>query len=227
MEFAPNPDRAANRRSQPAYHYPEAARYLHISLSTLRSWFSGQAGFAPVIELSDPLVKALSFDNLVEAHVLAAIRRKHRIPLQRVRRALDFTKDHFGVDRPLIHQQFATNGVDLFVEGLGETVNASQGGQLAMQMRARLDRVDRDNHGFPIKLFPFTRTSEEPTDARIIVIDPQLAFGRPAIVHKGIPTDVIAQRYGAGESACDIAEDYGVDLSAIDEALRCELRLAA
>jgi len=218
---------AAARRAQPAYPFHEAARYLLMSDSTLRSWFTGQKGFAPVIALSDPKVHALSFDNLVEAHVLAAIRRKHGLALQRVRKALNYTKSRLGVDRPLIHQQFETNGIDLFVEQLGETVNASQGGQLAMRLRARLERIDRDDHGMPIKLFPFTRSSEAANDARLIVIDPEIAYGRPTISGRGVPTDVIADRYLAGEPIETLAQDYGAASSAIEEALRCELRRAA
>lgn len=218
---------AARRRALPAYTYGEAARLLQMSHSTLRSWFAGQKGFQPVIALSDPGIPALSFDNLVEAHVLAAIRRKHGLALQRVRRALEYTIQSMRVDRPLINQQFETNGVDLFVEQLDGTVNASQGGQLAMDLRARLDRIERDDHGMPIKLFPFVRSSDEPDDTRLIVIDPELAFGRPAIARLGVATDVIADRVKAGESIASVADDFGARPEEIEEALRCELRRAA
>jgi uncharacterized protein (DUF433 family) len=198
-----------------------------MSDSTLRAWFTGQRHFEPVITFSDPSVHALSFDNLVEAHVLAAIRRQHGLPLQRVRPALEYTRRELGVDRPLIHQQFETNGLDLFIHHLGDTVNASQNGQLAMRFRTRLTRIERDNHGMPIKLFPFTRPSEALNDAKLIVIDPEVAFGRPAIAGRGIATDVIADRYSAGEPIDSIAEDYGADPAQIEEAIRCELRRAA
>ncbi|MBV8210200.1 MAG: DUF433 domain-containing protein [Burkholderiaceae bacterium] len=217
---------AAARRARPAYPFQEAARYLFLPLSTLRSWFLGQEGFEPVIEFSDRRDRLLSFDNLVEAHVLAAMRRKHSVSLQHVRRALNYTKRKLGVDRPLIRQEFVTNGIDLFVEKLDETLNVSQDGQLAMQFRARLERIDRDKHGLPIKLFPYTR-SKEPQDVRLIVIDPEIAFGRPAIVGRGISTQVIGERFDAGEPIDSIAQDYGADRASIEEAIRCELRRVA
>ena len=45
--------------------------------------------FVPLIALGADS-RLLSFDNLVEAHVLNAIRRKHGISMQRVRRALEY-----------------------------------------------------------------------------------------------------------------------------------------
>ena len=44
----------------------------------------------PLIELQSPEAKELSFTNLVEAHVLRAIRVEHRIPTDRIRTALDY-----------------------------------------------------------------------------------------------------------------------------------------
>jgi uncharacterized protein (DUF433 family) len=59
------------------------------------------------------------------------------------------------------------------------------------------------------------------------VIDPRIAFGRPVLVGTGIPTAVVAERYKAGESVDDLAGDYGRDRLEIEEALRCELDVAA
>jgi uncharacterized protein (DUF433 family) len=42
-----------------------------------------------------------------------------------------------------------------------------------------------------------------------------------------IPTSIIAERYKAGDSLQDLAEDYDCDLSQIEEAIRCEIPLAA
>jgi len=81
--------------------------------------------------------------------------------------------------------------------------------------------------GSPNELFPFTRSSEAANDARLIVIDPEIVYGRPAISGRGVPTDVTADRYLAGEPIKTLAEDCGADPSAIEEALHCELRRAA
>ncbi|MGC2030120.1 MAG: hypothetical protein WA642_08880 [Steroidobacteraceae bacterium] len=84
--------------STPAYPFIEAAHYLNIPLSTLRVWCLGQGyradgktrRFLPIIRLDANERRALSFLNLVEAHVLAAIRRKYHVPLPKVRQALAY-----------------------------------------------------------------------------------------------------------------------------------------
>ncbi|HEY6966725.1 MAG TPA: hypothetical protein VI229_04580, partial [Burkholderiales bacterium] len=93
-----------DRREIPAYAYSEAAHYLDLPPSTLRAWFAGQRGFRPVIRAADAQRSILSFSNLVEAYVLAAIRRKHHIGLPTIRRGLRFLTEKLGSKRPLLEQ---------------------------------------------------------------------------------------------------------------------------
>jgi hypothetical protein len=57
--------------------------------------------FQPLIKLDANDRRALSFLNFVEAHVLAAIRRQHHIPLSKVRPAMAFVSKKLGTNRPL------------------------------------------------------------------------------------------------------------------------------
>ncbi|HZD20099.1 MAG TPA: hypothetical protein VE325_05455, partial [Burkholderiales bacterium] len=152
--------KALDAREIPAYTVGEAAHYLGVPKSTMRAWFAGQGAFRAVIKPADNRSLALSFSNLVEAYVLTAIRRKHNVPLPTIRRGLDFLVRKLDAKRPLIEQQFATNGVDLFVDHLGTVINISKDGQVEMAelIRAYLERIDRDAKGLPIKLYPFMRT---------------------------------------------------------------------
>jgi uncharacterized protein (DUF433 family) len=59
------------------------------------------------------------------------------------------------------------------------------------------------------------------------VIDPFISFGRPIVASTDIVTAIIAERYKAGESMDDLAEDYGCERSEVEKAVRCELELAA
>jgi len=223
-------------RDQPAYGIAEAAHYLGIPKATLRSWVLGRRYptetekryFKPIIELPENEHRLLSFVNLVEVHVLDALRRAHGVPLSHVRKAVDYLKNQLGSKHPLAQQKFATDGVDLFVELFGRLVNITWAGQLEIKelIETYLQRVERDPIGIPIRLYPFTRDRnlEEP---RTIVIDPYVAFGRPVVTGTGIATNVIAQRYKAGESIEELAEDYGRSRSEIEEAIRCELWLDA
>lgn len=211
----------------PNYGIAESAAYLRLSPSTLRAWLLGQAGFQSVIRIADTHTKALSFVNLVEAHVLAGMRRHHGVPLKNVRTAIQYVSQELKIDRPLANQQFETNGLDLFFDHLGQTVNASKGGQQAMAalLKGYLRRIDRDPSGVPIKLYPMTRGNEPDKQPKSVVIDPRVSFGRPVLVGTGIPTAVLAARFKAGESMDDLAEDYGAEKAALEEAIRIEFDL--
>jgi uncharacterized protein (DUF433 family) len=164
----------------------------------------------------------------VEAHVLAAIRRRHGVKLPKVRKALDYVRRQFRVEHPLINQAFQTDGLDLFVERYGELINASREGQRAMKeiIGVYLKRIEWDADGLPIKLFPFTRDTQAeaaPASApRVVVMNPTISFGRPVIAGTGIPVSSIYERYKAGDSVSDLAQDFRLEISAIEEAIRCE-----
>ena len=223
-------------RLLPAYSVAEAAHYLRMPEETLRSWIMGRlyptAGQVkrsrPLIHLDDPKRQHLSFINLVEAHVLAAIRRRHGVKLPKVRNALDYVRHQFQIERPLIDQAFQTDGLDLFVERYGELINASREGQQAMKeiIGVYLKRIERDAKGLPIKLYPFTRDTQAEaapaSDPRFVVMNPAVSFGRPVIAGTGIPVSSIYERYKAGDSTADLAKDFRLETSAIEEAIRCE-----
>jgi len=222
-------------RELPAYGVAEAAHYLLVPRATLRSWVAGMSYgsdgerrfFKPVIQPAAKLPVALSFINLIEAHVLAAIRRRHRVDMPAVRRTIDFLKKEFGSPHPLADHKFETDGVNLFISHYGDFISVSQGGQLAVRdlLKAHLRRIDRDDKGFPLRLYPFTRV-DETEQPKNIVIDPFISFGKAVITGTGISTNIVAERFKAGESADELASDYCCAREKIEEAIRCELSLA-
>lgn len=219
-------------RELPTYTLAEAAHYLRIPRSTLRAWVAGRPSGArtgsyragALIHPPDPRRGLLSFVNLAEAYILDAIRRYHRVPLQRIRPALHYLAERFGCRHPLVDQRFETDGADLFIQHCGQLLNVSQSGQMAMRniVEAYLRRIEWDAAGVVARLYPFTR-KRAPDEPRVVVIDPRIAFGRPALAGSGIPTAVIAERYKAGESIDQLADDYGRERLDIEEAIRCEL----
>ncbi len=229
-------DIGSDLRLSPAYSVAEAAHYLHMPEETLRSWVAGRLypvggqrkRSRPLIHLDDPKRQYLSFVNLVEAHVLAAIRRRYGVKLPKVRNALNYLQRQFRIERPLVDQTFQTDGLDLFVERYGSLINTSREGQGAMKeiMGAYLARIERDGAGLPIKLYPFTRDTEAETlrssSPRVIVMNPAVSFGRPVIAGTGIPVSSVYERYKAGDSVAELAKDYQLEVSAIEEAIRCQ-----
>jgi uncharacterized protein (DUF433 family) len=220
-------------REQPAYGIAEAAGYLRLPTSTLRAWLLGQAYehngvrklFKPVIEIADARGRQLSFINLVEAFVLAGIRRQHEIPLPKVRKAVDYLRRTFKTERPLADEQFQTDGVDLFVEKMGAVIGVTQEGQIQLRelIRERLQRVRRDPRGVPEKIVLFPARSKGQGD---VVIDPRLSFGRPVLDGVGVRTAVVAERFEAGDDIDVLAREYSAPPEAIQNAIRCERRAA-
>lgn len=223
-------------RELPAYGIVEAAHYLRLPAATLRAWSIGRPYLRsdgpqysdPVLTLPQPSRPILSFINLVEAHVLAAIRRRYQIPFPKVRNAVLFLRRRLQTRHPLADHEFTTDGISLFIQHLGSFINVTQEGQLAIRqlLELYLHRIERDPRGIPVRLFPFTREPEA-DEPRAIVIDPHLSFGRPVLAGTGIATVIIAERYKAGETINDLASDYGRITSDIEEAIRCELELPA
>jgi uncharacterized protein (DUF433 family) len=225
-------------RRTPAYPFNEAAHYLNMPITTLRAWCLGQnyyphgdkpRRFAPVIHLDGGPREGLSFLNLVEAHVLAAIRREHEVPLPKVRQAVSYLGEQLKVERPLADVTFETDGVHLFVRRLNQLLNVTLGGQVTSEelMRAHLKRIERDTAGLPIKLFPFTRAEARLDSPMPVEMDPRISFGRPVVRGRAVPTQVLAERFKAGDSIAFLAEDLEIEREVVEDALRCELERAA
>jgi uncharacterized protein (DUF433 family) len=174
--------------------------------------------------MDDPRRQHLSFMNLVEAHILAGMRRHHGVGLPQVRRALDYVRGKRGLERPLIDQSFQTDGRFLFIEELERLINASKSGQLAIpDLLPQLHRIERDPSGLPARLFPCTRPAQAcnpASDPKIVVMNPRVSFGRPSV--GGVATSTIWSRFCAGDSPSHLALDYGLPPEAIEEAIRCE-----
>ena len=219
----------AGRRPEdvPAYPFAEAAMLAGVPVSTLRSWVlgrqfparGGQRWSQPVVRLPKGERRFLSFTNLVEVHLLAAMRRKHALGLDAIRRAVRYVHDELEVDHPLANEQFKTNGVDLFVERLGKIINASREGQLGMRavLVGSLDRVEYDKQGRAVRLFPLLRREDAPKN---IVIDPTRAFGRPVLAGTSVPAADIRARFDAGDGVDELARDFDVSPELIEDALR-------
>lgn len=221
----------------PAYPIVEVAHFLWMRGGNLSRWTNGYRAdgkkHPPLLQIADPRRGLLSFNNLSELHVLSALR-GHQVPLQRIRRALQRLRVKLGDHHPhpLLAENLLTDGIDVFAEGLGPDVleNLSRHGQLAMAeiFRAYLERIDRDpNSGTVLRLFPMVRPYRSPEELeqqpRVVSIDPLISFGRPVLHGTRVPTDELAERFSAGETFQQLADDLGLESSVIEEAIRYEL----
>lgn len=211
----------------PAYGITEAARYIKLAPATLRSWVigrsypkrDGEGYFEPLIQLPQKDNTLLSFANLVEAYVLRALRQEHGVSIKDVRVALDYAQREFNISRLLLRNDLQTAAGELFLQRYGELINLSRSGQLALRkvFEAHLQRIEWDEK-LSSRLYPYLGID----DKKIIAIDPNIGFGRPVLIRKGISTSVITDRIDAGESVEALAEDYDLNTDEIEMAVMYE-----
>ena len=210
-----------------AYTLAEAARYVRLPVATLRAWALGRqyptrAGgghFPPLIRPASRQPSLLSFSNLIEAHVLRSLRTEHGVSVKALRSAVAYAEKALRIERLLLRPELSSDAGRLFLERYGELIELSASGQLAMRrvLEEHLKRVEWDASRFPARLYPFV-SAVAPSEERLIAIDPRIAFGRPVLLRRGISTSAIADRIDAGETVEDIAADYHLGATEIEQA---------
>jgi uncharacterized protein (DUF433 family) len=215
-------------RLVPAYSIAQASHYLRIPAPTVRSWVlgrdyprtTGTARFQPVVPASGDAVPRLSFQRLIELAALRALRTEHGFKLSAVREALHYARRELNVERLLCSKDLYARAGDLFLQRYGQLINLNRAGQLGIQavLQGLLQRIEW-RRGSPVRFFPVPPNRP---DAKSIVLDPRLSFGRPVLASAGVSTSVIVDRVNAGESADSLAEDYGVGREEIMDALAYE-----
>lgn len=215
-------------RDVAAYGIAEAAKYLKIPPTTLRPWIAGRqyreprGTFLPLITTPGSNPPRLSFNNLVEAYVLRALRTQHEVSIEAVREAIEYAQTRHRITRLLLSPDLRTSAGKLFLDKYGELIHLKPSGQLIIEefFRAHLARIEWDKD-MPVRLYPFP-TGSPRDDRKGIVIDARRAFGRPIIARRSISTAVIVDRIDAGETAEVIVADYGLTREEIQVALEYE-----
>jgi uncharacterized protein (DUF433 family) len=160
--------------------------------------------------------------NLVEAHVLRALRKVHEVSMQAVRQALQELPRHSDAEHPLAFEDLLTGENQVFLEKYGQLINLNRSGQLRARewLAGHLARVKRDAFG-PVALFPMF-PQRELASPETVECDPEVMLGQPVIAGTRILTSVVASRYNSGESPRRIAEDLHQSEEKILDAIRFE-----
>lgn len=210
----------------PRYGLSEAALYLRVPLKTLEYWVYGRGKYQALVRPAGTHPRSLSFMNLLEGHMLVAMRKIYDLRLPKIRSAIAHLHRSSEFAHPLIEQPLFTNRVDVLVKELDRYLNISRGGQFVIPEIAavHLERIEHEKGLFKFYPFVSTRKADEP---KYIVINPNVGFGKPVIAGTGISTAVIASRFNARESIPDLADEYGLETKQVEEAIRWETRAVA
>jgi uncharacterized protein (DUF433 family) len=205
----------------PMYQIREAARYADVSPKTVAAWHKAEDRSRLTLSQKS-LRDALSYLQLIEVAVVAAFR-KWGLPLRRIQDAREYVSRELQTEFPFAAYRFKTDGKSLLMDyqqiegkkGKGKLLDATAKGQFAWDaiVGRRLMEFDYEGHGMAIRWHVAGVGSP-------IVIDPQIAFGAPTV--GGTPTWVVRERWEAGESIDDIAEDFGLKKPDVVQGLEFE-----
>ena len=201
---------------------------MRLPAATLRTWLVGraypkgdtQATFHPLIKPASTQPLQVSFYNLIEAHVLRALRTEHGVALAELRKAISYAEKRLQLHRLLLSPELRTHAGQVFLDRYVELINLSASGQLAMRkmFEDHLQRVEWDEWQFPVRLYPYIESPQRASD-RPIAIDPHVAFGRPIIRRVGVSTAAISDRIDAGETVDALVDDYDLSREEIEQAV--------
>jgi uncharacterized protein (DUF433 family) len=192
----------------------EAARLLRVPQNTLNYWLEGGQyrgrQYKPVIREQPRGSRApVTWAEFVEAGLLREYRRQ-RVPMAELRAFIDLIRREFGVPYPLARQRPFVSGKELLSEAQDATgldadlcLVATVRGQYVLTPAADAfcKRVTWEGDSAAA-----WRPHDDPQSP--VLMRPGMRSGRPAI--RGISTEALWEHAQAGETAGDIAEDYGL-----------------
>jgi len=231
------------RFDMPLYTVAEAARYLAVPTTTFSSWAKGYVRrsverttvgrpLLSVVPSNGPRA-SVPFIRLAEGMVLAAIRRSG-VPMQRIRPALDALQETIGVHHALASKRLYSDGAEVLYDFAQTHRDSSEGASAKELVVVRngqqvftdvvadyLQRIDYAPDGY-------ARLLQLPEyERRQVVVDPTRSFGQPMFIHGGARVADVIDRFHAGESLSDLADDFGVPTVELEDAVRVASRRAA
>ncbi|HUU60945.1 MAG TPA: DUF433 domain-containing protein [Acidimicrobiia bacterium] len=232
----PSPAALDLRFCRPLYTPGEAARFLSVPESTLRTWAGGYERRHPSRRptVSGPILTTLPgnhgvripFVGLVEGMVAAGFR-SAGVSMQHIRRALSLLQEELGIEHALASQKLYTDGAAILYDfariEAEDLLTVVVTGQRVFTgaIKQYLERIhyapDRwaDRLVLPI------------TSRQLVEVDPTRAFGRPVFVKGGARMEDVLGRFRAGEPLADVAHDFDLDPLDVEDVIRAALPVAA
>jgi len=216
------------------YSLPEAARLTGAEAREIRRWIFGyqfrprsddDMHYSPPLwrsQLADAEGHFIGFRDLVELRfVQAFVRAGVHLPV--VRAALAAARDIFG-DYPFSTEKFLTDGKAIYHEALASDgaahlldLSRKQFAFHSIIRQSLYVGLEFNDRGEATRWFPLPRS-------RVVVLDPEVAFGHAALTDYGIPTETIADAMIAEKSRARVATIFGIPPTAVDAAVRFEQR---
>ncbi len=181
---------------QGVYTPREAARLIGVNAQQILRWTRGSGLSEPLwhahYQFLDDDVTEISFLDLIETRVVAAMRRAH-ISLQSIRFAMSFAQEKLGVERPLASQSFKTDGSEILmaaIENDGEFVSLSKKRPGQKVFREIISQSVND-----LEYDGDLAARWRPSNFTEVIIDPARHFGDPILDQFGISTQILFREF--------------------------------
>jgi uncharacterized protein (DUF433 family) len=208
------------------YTLTEAALYGTLSSQKLSRWLFGTMQNKPVITSQFVDEHLVSFYDLIQAMAINKARQA-KVSLTKIRQAIKFAQDTYGVDLPLAynHELWLFYGdLDIkFPNREPVQISGSQRGQSLMNQIVEpfKSNLTFDVNGLVVLYEPYKKYG------RSIVLDPKKQFGQPVVSNTGYRADVLDNAYMAECSYQIAASEYGVDVKDVKIAVEYITKLRA
>ncbi len=204
----------------------EAARLVGTNAQQVLRWTRGSGPTEPLwhahFQFLDEDVTEISFIDLVEVRVVAALRRAG-ISMPSIRFAILFAQEKLEIDRPLASQSFKTDGTEILmaaVENDGEYVSLSKKrpGQKVFREIIAQSLHDLEYEGQQAARW-------RPKNFSKVIIDPDRYFGDPILDKYGISTNTIYNEFREFGDLSYLSKIYEVPEIAIRQGISFETDL--
>jgi uncharacterized protein (DUF433 family) len=164
--------------------------------------------------------RAITFAELVRLRLIT-IMRTRGVPLAEILRAEAWARRETGSPQPFVTEPVWTYSTGVFVALAEMLVDASRGGQLALDFLR--DYMRPVNHGLEFDAGG-KATLWRPADG--VLMAAGLAFGAPCIEGTRVQTEVLWELHQAGDSIDELARLYQIGKHQVQSAIRWEQILA-
>ena len=215
--------------SIPLYSYADADYLAGVSRGTSKRWLTGYRYWAPDGQrvVQPPVtpgtegVGLVSFLDLVE---IVAIGRLKEVgfSLKAIRQVVFNCQEILGLARPLTTLKFKTDGREIFVDKgpilleVGRRKGEQAWNEFLEPFLHNLDYA----HEIARRWWPLGRENR-------VVVDPDYGYGFPVVANSGVRTEIILERFRAGDLKDRIAQDFKLDPVEVERALQFDLNRAA
>jgi uncharacterized protein (DUF433 family) len=211
------------------YTVPMVSRLLAAKQAKVRSWVEGYGNrdARPILIRQLPQIggkTVLGFLDLVESAFVRHFREIGYSP-QTIRKVAMKLRDRHRVDHPFAtHKRFRADGKIIFEE----VVTDEGERRLVNLMNDNFVIVQAVEPSLFEQVFYVEDIARQMTPIIShpnVVINPKMSFGRPVLKDVWIPTEILFDAYGAENSVEAAAEEYGVSLESVMDAVRFEQEL--